>query len=242
MATASGAELLVRCLEAQGVRHVFCIPGAKVDKVLDCLVGTGIQTIVCRHEQNAALIAGEIAPKLRQAFETPGPVLINCGSTALRPNHHHQATGCEVRPNSFPSRSANVANFPRHGLRSHGDVYAFRFQLPTGSLDLRTMEDDRDFGLLPIGHHGLGIKDQARLSVWRRDLKPACARTHRQLTPYFEPEFVRIKLKRLILIFHIHTHGLDGADDLRVLVSRRVISNVPVCVLMMLVLFGSNKQ
>ena len=51
MATASGAELLVRCLEVQGVRHVFCIPGAKVDKVLDCLVGTGIQTIVCRHEQ-----------------------------------------------------------------------------------------------------------------------------------------------------------------------------------------------
>ena len=34
-AVQSGAELLVKSLEAQGVEYVFGIPGAKVDKVFD---------------------------------------------------------------------------------------------------------------------------------------------------------------------------------------------------------------
>ena len=51
-----GAELVVRNLEAQGVRYVFGIPGAKVDRVFDALVDSTIKTIVCRHEQNAALL------------------------------------------------------------------------------------------------------------------------------------------------------------------------------------------
>jgi acetolactate synthase-1/2/3 large subunit len=56
----TGAELLVKSLEAQGVKHVFGIPGAKVDKVFDSLLDSKIKTIVCRHEQNAAFIAGGI--------------------------------------------------------------------------------------------------------------------------------------------------------------------------------------
>ena len=35
--TASGAKVLVRSLEAQGVEYVFGIPGAKIDKVFDTL-------------------------------------------------------------------------------------------------------------------------------------------------------------------------------------------------------------
>ena len=34
----NGAQLLVRALEAQGVTHVFDIPGAKIDGVFDALV------------------------------------------------------------------------------------------------------------------------------------------------------------------------------------------------------------
>jgi acetolactate synthase I/II/III large subunit len=41
-----GAEVLVRNLKAQGVTHVFGIPGAKVDRVYDCLNGSGIETVV----------------------------------------------------------------------------------------------------------------------------------------------------------------------------------------------------
>ena len=52
---ATGAELLVQCLERQGVRHVFAIPGAKIDKVFDVIVDHTPELVVCRHEQNAAL-------------------------------------------------------------------------------------------------------------------------------------------------------------------------------------------
>ena len=56
----TGADLLVKSLEAQGVEYIFGIPGAKIDKVFDTLVDSKIQTIVCRHEQNAAFIASGI--------------------------------------------------------------------------------------------------------------------------------------------------------------------------------------
>jgi acetolactate synthase I/II/III large subunit len=72
----TGAELLVRSLEAQGVEYVFGIPGAKVDKVFDTLVDSKIKTIVCRHEQNAAFMAGGIGRmtgKAGVALVTSGP-------------------------------------------------------------------------------------------------------------------------------------------------------------------------
>ncbi|MEI6380091.1 MAG: thiamine pyrophosphate-binding protein [Cyanobacteriota bacterium ELA615] len=51
-----GAEVLVNNLKAQGVTHIFGIPGAKVDRVFDALIDSGIQLVVCRHEQNASFI------------------------------------------------------------------------------------------------------------------------------------------------------------------------------------------
>ena len=56
----TGAELLVKSLESQGVEYVFGIPGAKIDKVFDTLSDSKIKTVVCRHEQNAAFMAGGI--------------------------------------------------------------------------------------------------------------------------------------------------------------------------------------
>src|SRR6202162_5059814 len=76
----NGAQLVVRALEAQGVTHVFGIPGAKIDKVFDTLVDTSIQTVVCRHEQNAAFIAGGIGRmtgKAGVAIATSGPGVSN---------------------------------------------------------------------------------------------------------------------------------------------------------------------
>src|SRR5258708_9267954 len=60
MSTPTGADVLVKSLEAQGVEYVFGIPGAKIDKVFDTLLDSRIKTVVCRHEQNAAFIAGGI--------------------------------------------------------------------------------------------------------------------------------------------------------------------------------------
>src|SRR5689334_8743678 len=72
----TGAELLVKSLEAQGVKHVFGIPGAKIDKVFDTLLDSKVKTVVCRHEQNAAFIAGGIGRmtgKAGVALVTSGP-------------------------------------------------------------------------------------------------------------------------------------------------------------------------
>jgi len=72
----TGAGLLVKSLEAQGVEYVFGIPGAKIDKVFDTLLDSKIKTIVCRHEQNAAFIAGGIGRMTGKAgvtLVTSGP-------------------------------------------------------------------------------------------------------------------------------------------------------------------------
>jgi acetolactate synthase-1/2/3 large subunit len=76
----TGAQLVVRVLEAQGVTHVFGIPGAKIDAVFDALVDSKIKTVVCRHEQNAAFIAGGIGRmtgKAGVAIATSGPGVSN---------------------------------------------------------------------------------------------------------------------------------------------------------------------
>jgi acetolactate synthase-1/2/3 large subunit len=76
----TGAQLVVRALEAQGVTHVFGIPGAKIDGVFNALVDSKIHTVVCRHEQNAAMIAGGIGRmtgKAGVAIATSGPGVSN---------------------------------------------------------------------------------------------------------------------------------------------------------------------
>src|SRR5829696_6956121 len=76
----TGAEMVVRTLEARGTEFVFGIPGAKIDSVFNALVDSKIQTIVCRHEQNAAFIAGGIGRmtgKAGVAIVTSGPGVSN---------------------------------------------------------------------------------------------------------------------------------------------------------------------
>src|SRR6478752_1324488 len=76
----TGAKLVVSALEARGVQFVFGVPGAKIDNVFDALVDSPIQTVVCRHEQNAAFIAGGIGRmtgKAGVAIATSGPGVSN---------------------------------------------------------------------------------------------------------------------------------------------------------------------
>ena len=68
-----GAELVVRALEMQGVTHVFGVPGAKIDAVFNALVDSTIKTVVCRHEQNAAFIAGGIGRMTGKAASPSRP-------------------------------------------------------------------------------------------------------------------------------------------------------------------------
>ena len=76
----SGAQIVVESLERHGVTRVFGIPGAKIDKVFDTLKSSSIETIVCRHEQNAAFIAGGIGRltgRAGVAIVTSGPGVSN---------------------------------------------------------------------------------------------------------------------------------------------------------------------
>jgi acetolactate synthase-1/2/3 large subunit len=76
----TGADIVVETLERRGVKWAFGIPGAKIDKVFNTLEDSSIQTIVCRHEQNAAFIAGGIGRmtgKAGVAIATSGPGVSN---------------------------------------------------------------------------------------------------------------------------------------------------------------------
>jgi acetolactate synthase I/II/III large subunit len=76
----TGAQIVVESLERHGVTHVFGIPGAKIDKVFDALKSSSIETVVCRHEQNAAFIAGGIGRltgRAGVAIATSGPGVSN---------------------------------------------------------------------------------------------------------------------------------------------------------------------
>ena len=69
------AQKVVEVLAAQGVQYVFGVPGAKIDAVYDALLDGGPQVVVCRHEQNAAFMAGAIG----RLTGTPGVVLVTSG-------------------------------------------------------------------------------------------------------------------------------------------------------------------
>jgi acetolactate synthase-1/2/3 large subunit len=69
------AQRVVEVLTAYGVEYVFGVPGAKIDAVFDVLADMGPQLVVCRHEQNAAFMAGAIG----RLTGIPGVVLVTSG-------------------------------------------------------------------------------------------------------------------------------------------------------------------
>lgn len=73
-----GADAVVDTLTNLGVKYIFGIPGAKIDRVFDTLTDKGPQLIVTRHEQNAAFIAASIG----RLTEKPGVVLVTSGPGA----------------------------------------------------------------------------------------------------------------------------------------------------------------
>ena len=74
------AELLVRCLENEGVRYVFGVPGEENLDVLQALKKSSIQFITTRHEQGAAFMAdvyGRLTGKAGVCLSTLGPGATN---------------------------------------------------------------------------------------------------------------------------------------------------------------------
>src|SRR3954469_4291396 len=61
MATATGAQLLVRMLKAEGVRHLFTLSGLHIAPIYAACVEEGIEIVDTRHEQAAAHAADATA-------------------------------------------------------------------------------------------------------------------------------------------------------------------------------------
>ncbi|MBW4577348.1 MAG: acetolactate synthase large subunit [Aphanothece sp. CMT-3BRIN-NPC111] len=74
------AELLVRCLENEGVRYIFGLPGEENLHVLEAIKHSSIQFITTRHEQGAAFMAdvyGRLTGQAGVCLSTLGPGATN---------------------------------------------------------------------------------------------------------------------------------------------------------------------
>lgn len=76
----TAAELLVRCLENEGVRFVFALPGEETLGLTDAFLDSGIHVVHTRHEQGAAFMAdvyGRLSGKAGVCLSTLGPGATN---------------------------------------------------------------------------------------------------------------------------------------------------------------------
>jgi acetolactate synthase-1/2/3 large subunit len=74
------AELLVQCLENEGVKYIFGLPGEENMEVLNALEKSSIQFITTRHEQGAAFMAdvyGRLTGTAGVCLSTLGPGATN---------------------------------------------------------------------------------------------------------------------------------------------------------------------
>lgn len=76
----TAAELLVRCLENEGVKYIFGIPGEENIDVMDALLDSPIRFVTTRHEQGAAFMAdvyGRLTGRAGVCLSTLGPGATN---------------------------------------------------------------------------------------------------------------------------------------------------------------------
>ncbi len=74
------SDLIVRCLEQEGVRYVFGVPGEENEDLLFSLERSSIQFVPTRHEQGAAFMAdvwGRLTGKAGVCLATLGPGATN---------------------------------------------------------------------------------------------------------------------------------------------------------------------
>ena len=76
----STAELIVECLENEGVTHVFGIPGEENIRLVDAISRSSIRYVLARHEQGASFMAevyGRLTGRAGVCSATLGPGAIN---------------------------------------------------------------------------------------------------------------------------------------------------------------------
>jgi len=75
-----GAEIVLRCMRAEGVDLVFGYPGGAIMPLYDALEGSGVRHVLTRHEQGAVFAAegyARVTGKVGVAMATSGPGATN---------------------------------------------------------------------------------------------------------------------------------------------------------------------
>src|ERR1700678_824127 len=75
-----GAEIVLRCVHAEGVDLVFGYPGGAIMPLYDALDGSGVRHVLTRHEQGAVFAAegyARVTGKVGVAMATSGPGATN---------------------------------------------------------------------------------------------------------------------------------------------------------------------
>src|SRR5262249_23036117 len=91
-----GSDLIVRCLENEGVQYVFGLPGEEILDILDSLADSSVRFIPTRHEQGAAFIAdayGRLTGRAGVCLSTLGPGATNLATGVADANLHHAPLG-----------------------------------------------------------------------------------------------------------------------------------------------------
>ncbi|MEW5822735.1 MAG: acetolactate synthase large subunit [Pseudomonadota bacterium] len=86
------AELLIRCLENEGVEYIFGIPGEENLDVMDALLDSRIRFVTTRHEQGAAFMAdivGRLTGRAGVCLSTLGPGATNLVTGVADANMDH---------------------------------------------------------------------------------------------------------------------------------------------------------
>src|SRR2546421_6036486 len=80
MAARKASDVFVECLEAEGVKHVFGIPGEETLDLSESLADSSVQFVPVRHEQGGAYMAdayGRLTGRAGVCLGTLGPGAMN---------------------------------------------------------------------------------------------------------------------------------------------------------------------
>ncbi len=120
----TGAEIVIRCLQEEGVEYVFGYPGGAVLYIYDELFKQDkVKHVLVRHEQGAAHAAdgySRSSNKVGVCLVTSGP-----GAHQRRDRHRHRVHGLDPdgdpgRPGADPCDRHGRVPGSRHGRASPG--------------------------------------------------------------------------------------------------------------------------
>ena len=133
------SDLFVRCLENEGVRYIFGVPGEENEDLLFSLEDSPIRFIPCRHEQGAAFMAnvwGRLTGRAGVCLATLGPGATNLLTGVADANLDNIRVNPVISPGIIDDQGLAMGDGPaRHTfIKSESDfVDLFGRQIMTDS-------------------------------------------------------------------------------------------------------------